>query len=90
MEEKNKKKNGKFTQDLRHLVIFLGSTAFVKFHKKFLDPSTESISNDHLASIANFFHHGMHFLISTAIQIGLLLWLVGIIFAAWKAIGKER
>ena len=86
MEEISKGKNDNFTHEMKQLVIFLASTVFVKFHQTFLVPSKDSISNDQLASVATFCHHFIHLVISTAIQIGLLIWVIRIIC---KATEKE-
>ena len=86
MEESVKKENGKFSDEIKQLVIFLASGAFVKFHKEFLGPSPDIFPGNHLV---NLIHHGLHAFISVGIQIILLLWLVRLIIAAVNAALKE-
>ena len=79
--------NSKFWREIKTLVMLLASGAFVRFHKKFLAPSSEMFPGDHWV---NWIHHGIHVFISVGIQIVLFLWLVRLMVTAWIAVGKAK
>jgi len=86
MEDTKKEDTKKFNLEIKALVILLASGAFAKLHRKFLAPSSETYSGDH---IFNWLHHILHSLIGLAIQIVLVLWVAKFMIAAWMAMVKE-
>lgn len=73
---KDKKKHEKFWLDIQALVVFLASSAFVKLHKEFMEPSSSFYPTYH---ITNKVHHFLHFVIGVGIQVILCLWLLKIL-----------
>ena len=71
------KDNSKFWSEIKTLVIFLASGAFVKVHKEFMEPSPDKFPSDHWT---NSFHHWLHFFIGAGLQVLFCVWLVRIIW----------
>ena len=69
--------NSKFWREIKALVIFLASGAFIKVHKEFMKPSQEMFDIHHWTSE---FHHWCHFFIGAALQVIFVFWLLRIIW----------
>lgn len=72
-------KNDKFWHELKVLVVFLSSGAFVAVHKQFMDPQ-ELFPDSHLA--INF-HNWVHYVIGLMLQI---LFFVCILRIVWNVL----
>lgn len=86
MADRKKEEHNNFNTEIKALVTLLASGAFVKLHRKFLEPSSETYWGD---QVVNWLHQMLHSFIGIAIQIVLLLWVVKCIIVVWKGI-KDR
>lgn len=85
MADTKKEENNNFNIEIKALVTLLASGAFVKLHRKFLEPSSETYWGD---QVVNWLHQILHAFIGIAIQIVLLLWVAKFIIVAGKAAFK--
>lgn len=83
MEGGKKEESKKFKFEIRDIVIFLASGAFVKLHRKFLAPLSEAYWGD---QFVNWLHHALHAAIGVSIQIVLLLFIIAAGKIAWRGI----
>lgn len=73
--------NSKFWRELKALVVFLASGAFVAVHKEFMDPTELFPDSDLAIKVHNWGHYGIGLLL----QILFMLWLLRIV---WNVLGK--
>ena len=76
--------NSKFWTEIKTLVMFLASGAFVTVHKEFMEPSREIFPLDHWTTQ---FHHWFHFGIGAVLQVLFFLWLLRIV---WNVLKWDR
>ena len=75
----------KVGRELKALVAFLASGAFVAVHKQFMVP--DFFPDDHWT---NHFHHWVHFVIGVALQLLILACLVWIARHIWYMFKEQK
>ena len=69
--------NSKFWREVKALVIFLASGAFVKVHRQFMKPPKELFEDNHWMVMI---HHWGHSLIGLSLQVLFILWILRIVY----------